>query len=159
MARTLTDEIISAAIEGYEVQKSRIDGQITELRAMLPGSSNESKPARKGRRFSAAARQRMKEAQQRRWAKVRGESAPAAVPEPSKPKRRLSKAGRAAIVAALKKRWATKRAEAGKSASTGRRSAGKKAPAKRASAKPMQGRAAKKEKSAAAASQPATPAV
>jgi hypothetical protein len=54
----------------------------------------------------------MREAQKRRWARVRGESAPPAAtkPEPAKPKRKLSKAGRARIVAALKKRWAAKKA-------------------------------------------------
>jgi hypothetical protein len=56
----------------------------------------------------------MKEAQQRRWAKIRGESEPPApaMPEPPKAKRKLSKAGKAAIVAALKKRWAAKKAAA-----------------------------------------------
>ena len=56
----------------------------------------------------------MKEAQQRRWAKIRGESeapSPAVMPEPQKAKRKLSAAGRRAIVAATKRRWALKRAE------------------------------------------------
>jgi hypothetical protein len=53
----------------------------------------------------------MKEAQQRRWAKIRGEAAPATkTAEVAKPKRKLSKAGRANIVAALKRRWAAKKA-------------------------------------------------
>ena len=39
MARTLTNEIITAAIDGYESQKARIDAKIAELQAMLPGSS------------------------------------------------------------------------------------------------------------------------
>jgi hypothetical protein len=112
----LTPEIIAAAIEGFESQKTKIDAQIAELRAMLPGSSTGTAatpeaPTRKRKKFSAAARKHMKEAQQRRWAKIRGESEPQA-PEPPKAKRKLSKAGRAAIVAALKKRWALKRAEA-----------------------------------------------
>jgi hypothetical protein len=57
----------------------------------------------------------MKEGQQRRWAKIRGEaesSSSAVTPEPAKPKRKLSAAGKAAIVAALKKRWAAKRVAA-----------------------------------------------
>jgi len=60
----------------------------------------------------------MKEAQQRRWAKIRGETEPPApaTPVSKQPKRKLSKAGKAAIVAALKKRWATKKAEAAKAA-------------------------------------------
>jgi hypothetical protein len=109
----LTTEIITAAIEGFESQKTRIDTKIAELRAMLPGGTAETAvtpeaPTVKRKKFSAAARRRMKEAQQRRWAKIRGESKPAPVtPEPAKPKRKLSKAGKAAIVAATKKRWAS----------------------------------------------------
>jgi hypothetical protein len=115
----LTAEIIAAAILGFEQQKRHIDTKIAELRAMLPGGSTgtattpEVSTLRR-KKFSVAARRRMKEAQQRRWAKVRGEAVPSAPakPGPSKPKRKLSKAGRAAIVAALKKRWAAKKAAA-----------------------------------------------
>jgi DNA-binding protein HU-beta len=56
----------------------------------------------------------MREAQQRRWAKIRGESEPAPAKIPAKPKRKLSAAGRKAIIAAAKKRWALKRAEVAK---------------------------------------------
>jgi hypothetical protein len=121
MPTKLTIEIVTAAIDGFEAQKTRIDAQIAELRAMLHGGSpepavtekTEATPQRKRKRFSAAAIRRMREAQRQRWAKVRGESAPPAAvakAEPPKPKRRLSKAGRASIVAALKRRWAEKRA-------------------------------------------------
>ena len=116
MPTKLTPQIINAAIDGFETQKQHIDSRIAELRAMLPGGSDKSvgtaeAPARKRKRFSAAARQRMKEAQQRRWAKIRGEAAPATkTAEVAKPKRKLSKAGRANIVAALKRRWAAKKA-------------------------------------------------
>jgi hypothetical protein len=105
----LTKEIIQAAIDGFESQKHRIDVQIAELRAMLDGSpATTTEPKnRKGRRkLSAASIQRMREGQQRRWAKAK---APEVTPEP-KPKRKLSAAGRKAIVAALKKRWAEKKA-------------------------------------------------
>src|ERR1035437_3525821 len=78
MPTKLTNEIITAAIEGFESQKIRIDQQISELKAMP--SDGPAEPAatpepttRKRKRFSAAARKRMKEAQQRRWAKIRGE--------------------------------------------------------------------------------------
>jgi hypothetical protein len=118
----LTPEIITAAILGFEEQKRHIDSKIAELRAMLPAGPSETAatpeaPARKRRKFSAAARRRMREAQQRRWASIRGESKPAApaTPVAPKPKRKLSKAGKAAIVAALKNRWAAKKAEAAKS--------------------------------------------
>jgi hypothetical protein len=118
MPTKLTNEIIIAAITGFESQKTRIDLQIAELQAMLDGGTKPTPaatpetPTCKRKKFSAAARKRMKEAQQRRWAKIRGESAPPApaTPEAPKLKRRLSRAGRAAIVAALKKRWAAKKA-------------------------------------------------
>ena len=74
----------------------------------------------------------MKEAQQLRWAKIRGESEPPAstIPEPPRAKRKLSAAGKAAIVAALKKRWAAKRMAATKAAPMAKKSAVKKAPVK-----------------------------
>ena len=106
----LSTEIINAAIEGFEAQKSRLDAQIAELRAMLPGGRVEagvSSPARATtrRKMSAAARKRIGDAQRKRWA-AQG-SAPAK--KAAKPKRKLSAKGRANIVAALKKRWAAKK--------------------------------------------------
>jgi len=74
--RKLTPEVLQAAIEGFEAQKRHIDAQIAELRQALAGETGaapEPAPPRK-RRFSAAARRRMREAQQRRWAKARGEA-------------------------------------------------------------------------------------
>jgi hypothetical protein len=136
----LTNEIITAAIEGFESQKRRIDDQIAELRAMLPAGTTDTAatpeaPTRKRKKFSAAARKRMKEAQQLRWAKIRGESEPPAPATPAKPKRKLSKAGKAAIVAALKKRWASKKAEAAKSKpAVAKKAAVKKAAVKKAPA-------------------------
>ena len=139
----LTPEIITAAIEGFESQKRRIDDQIAELRAMLPGGSAETAatpeaPTRKPRKFSAAARRRMKEAQQRRWAKVRGESEPSASAVTPEPKRKLSAAGKKAIQEALRKRWALKHAEAAKAQpasvkKTARKKAAVKGPAAKAS--------------------------
>jgi len=112
----LTAEIITAAIEGFEIQKASIDARIAELRAVLPGAAvgNDAatgSPGRKRRKFSAAARKRMKEAQQRRWAKVRGESESIKA-EPAKSKRKLSAAAKAKLVANLKKARAAKAAKA-----------------------------------------------
>src|ERR1035441_3865401 len=143
MQTTLTAEILTAAIDGFESQKTKIDAQIAELRAMLSGGPSEpaatpEPPTGKRKKFSAAARKRMKEAQRRRWAKIRGESESPAptTPEPAKLKRRLSKAGRANIVAALKKRWAAKKAEAAKAKSAvAKKAAPKKAAVKKAVAK------------------------
>ena len=108
----LTPEVINAAIMGFEEQKVRIDAQIGELRAMLEGGTRPAPadtpqaPTAKRKKLSVAARRRMKEGQQRRWAKIWGESQSPAPPtaEPAKPKRKLSKAGKAAVAAALKKR-------------------------------------------------------
>jgi len=116
MSLKLSSEIITAAIEGFESQRKRLDLQITELRGMLnsgrPRPAAESQIGRR-RKMSAAARKRMTEAQRKRWAAAKGTSEPAMV-QPTKRQRRVSAAGRAAIVAALRKRWAQKRAAAEK---------------------------------------------
>src|ERR1039457_461308 len=87
MPTKMTNDIITAAIEGFELQKARIDQQISALKAMLSGETAETaetaaatpEPAtRKRRNFPAAARRRMKEAQQRRWAGIGAESGPPA---------------------------------------------------------------------------------
>jgi hypothetical protein len=124
----LTNELVIAAIKGFEEQKRGIDAQIAELRAFLSGEPAEraltpapEKPAR--RKVSAAGRKAMAEAQRKRWAAKKGMPAPQASATPtatpaskaaSKPKRKLSAAGRAAIIAATKKMWAAKRAAAKK---------------------------------------------
>ena len=117
---TLSKQIIEAAIAGFEGQKVHIDVQIAELRAILNGAPaapvTEPKPATAKRKMSPATLHRMREGQQRRWAKAKGESAiPLQVVPASKSKRRLSAAGKAAIVASLKKRWVEKKARAVKS--------------------------------------------
>jgi hypothetical protein len=151
----LNAEIIAAAIEGFESQKRRIDTQIGELRALLPGGRTEGTatpeaPKRK-RKVSAAARRRMAEGQKKRWAAIKAESKTpesAARPEPAKPKRKMSAAGRRAISEATKRRWALKRAEAAKAQPAGakkaaQRTAAKKTAAKKAPARPAQKAAAK----------------
>lgn len=110
----LTEEIISAAIEGLEARKVSIDSKIAELRALLSGGSVETAatpnaPKAKRHKMSAAARKRIGDAQRKRWAASKIAPEPAA-PEAPKKKRKLSKAGRAAIVAATKKRWAAVKA-------------------------------------------------
>jgi hypothetical protein len=133
----LTNEIIAAAIEGFEAQKKRIDGQIADLRSILIGGAAEAAAApedapRKRGKFSDATRLKMKEAQQRRWARIKGESEPATpVVAPNKPKRQMSEAGRQAIAEASRKRWAAQKANK----ETPERSATKKATRKKAAAK------------------------
>jgi hypothetical protein len=80
LANTLTAEIVHAAIDGYEAQKTRIDEKIAGLRAMLPVGSVETAspsaaPTGKRRRISAASRARMAEAQRKRWAAKRAQTA------------------------------------------------------------------------------------
>jgi hypothetical protein len=76
MPTRLRPEIINAAILGFEQQKSRIDDQIAELRAMLDGGT-EPTPRHAGSNyretqdFRAAARRRMALGQKARWAKLR----------------------------------------------------------------------------------------
>jgi len=124
----LTNELVMAAIKGFEEQKREIEVQIGELRAFLSGEPAEraltpapEKPAR--RKVSAAGRKAMAEAQRKRWAAIKGKREPQASATPTatpakkaapKPKRKLSAAGRAAIIAATKKMWAAKRAAAKK---------------------------------------------
>src|SRR6478672_8330866 len=101
----LTNEIIDAAILGFEEQRRRLDGQIAELRAMRNGSSRNgasTAPAsvRPRRKMSAAGRKAIAAAQKKRWAALRGGSATQEAPAPKRAKRKLSAAGRAAIVAA-----------------------------------------------------------
>jgi hypothetical protein len=154
MPPKLTLEIINAAIEGLDSKKRRINDQITELRTMLPGGSAETVATpetapRKRRKFSATARRRMREAQQRRWAKVRGESEPSAspTPEPKKPKRRISEGGLKRIIAATKKRWRLQKAAAkAKSAAKAKRAAParRKAATKKAVVKSTPAKAAKR---------------
>jgi hypothetical protein len=110
---TLTNQIIEAAIAGFEGQKHKIDAQIAELRAMLKGppvTAAEPTAGKRRRKFSAATLKRMREGQQRRWANTKGASEPKAPAKAAtKPKRKMSAAGRKAIAEAQRKRWAAKK--------------------------------------------------
>ena len=119
---TLTNEIIHAAISGFEAQIQHIEAQTAALRAMLTPSSNgsasRSRPSGgKKRRMSAAGRKAIAEGQRKRWAAARGEAAP------KMPKKETEAECRrqAAIVAALKKRWAAKKAGSTPAAKKGAR--------------------------------------
>jgi hypothetical protein len=110
----LTADILTAALEGYEAQKIRIDAKIAEIKQQLNGGHTEpAAPTETGKprkKRSAAVRRRMRIAQQLRWKKIKQNDEP---PQPgaAKPKKRkLSAAGRRAIIAATKKRWAAVKA-------------------------------------------------
>ena len=130
MPTLIDNEILAAAIEGFEAQKKRLDVRIADIRQKLTGVPSEMSAekeeaaapvmGRKRRKMSAAARQRIAEAQKKRWADARKESSPVAkkavkkgaTAEAPKAKRRLSAAGRKRIIEATKKRWAAVRAAA-----------------------------------------------
>ena len=119
MPTKVTNEILTAAIEGFEAQKTRINAQIAELRQTLSGGPAKPTVApqpqkRKRKRMSAASRARIAEAQRKRWAASKKAAEPPVPEAAHKPKRKLSAAGRRAIIAATKKRWALKRAGKGK---------------------------------------------
>ena len=123
MPAKLNNDVLAAAIEGFEAQKKRIDNQIAELQQLITGGVAEpaaqSAPTAKRRRMSAAGRKRMAEAQRKRWAAAKTEPASAlavAKPAAKKPKRKLSAEGRKRIIEATKKRWAAVRAAASKAA-------------------------------------------
>ena len=137
----LTNEIITAAVAGFEVQKKRIDEQIAELRSFLTEGKAVAAAApretRKRGKFSAATRLRMKEAQQRRWARIKGEiETPVQAVVAAKPKRQISEAGRQAIADAVRRRWAAKKAEkAGTEAAATKKATRRKAATKKAGSK------------------------
>src|SRR5690349_22401536 len=113
MPLKLTNEIIDAAIDGFEAQKRRIDEQISELRAMRsesPAQLTSGSTQQPRRKMSAAGRRAIAAAQRKRWAASKVE-AETKVPKakPAAKKRKLSAEGRANIVAALKRRWAAKK--------------------------------------------------
>jgi len=72
--------LLAAALEGLELQKSRIEAQIAEVRSALgrggmkkAGDAADAPRAKSGRkrRLSAAARARIAAAQKKRWAEYR----------------------------------------------------------------------------------------
>jgi predicted transcriptional regulator len=73
----LTTDILSAALEGFEAQKDRIDARIAEIRQMLGGGGTpQANTATPKRKVSAAARRRMAKAQRLRWKKIKAGSRP-----------------------------------------------------------------------------------
>ena len=108
MARTLTNEIIAAAIAGFEAQKAKIDAQVAELRETLKGGRTETAvppaPAKRKRKLSAAGRRAIAAAARKRWAAVK--AAKVAEPQPSAAKKSAGK--KAAAKKAPKKTAAKK---------------------------------------------------
>jgi hypothetical protein len=124
MPAKLTQEVITAAIQGFQAQKVEIDSRIAELRALMDGRpviATTEAPPRKRRKMSAAARKRIAAAQRKRWAEARKQPGARSQAVAPKRKRRLSAAGRQRIIEATKKRWALVRAQKQGAAKTARR--------------------------------------
>ena len=73
----LTAEIHSAALEGFEAQKERVDARIAEIKQMLDGHGTREAGAPEAttprRKVSAVSRRRMARAQRLRWKKIKDE--------------------------------------------------------------------------------------
>jgi hypothetical protein len=65
--------ILQAALDGLELQRTRIEDQITSVRSMLHGSGNALKAngRRRKYRISAEGRARIVAASRRRWAAIK----------------------------------------------------------------------------------------
>ena len=74
MTQKLSQEIIGAAIAGFEAQKQNIDSKIAELRNMLNNRHAAAEAPKLKRKVSAASRRRMALAQKKRWAAIKGQS-------------------------------------------------------------------------------------
>jgi hypothetical protein len=135
---TLTNDILVAAIEGFEVRKRNIEDKIAEIRQMLIGGPTEPSltpeaPAGNRKKFSAAARKKMARAQKERWARIKGKSEQPspAVPVVPTAKRQISADGLKRISAAQKQRWAEKKAKAAEAQAPAKKAAGKKTATKK----------------------------
>ena len=114
----LNPEILAAALQGLEAQRSRLDAVITRVKAMLgarpqqPAATAEA-PTRK-RTMSAAGRRHIKDALKKRWAEYHRQHAeaatkakePAVAAKAPRPKRKISAAARKLMAEAARKRWA-----------------------------------------------------
>ena len=118
----ISREVLSAALAGLELQRTKIEEHIAQVRGMLgrrgPGrppkeatgavAGQVTTARRKGRRrFSAKARARMAEAQRKRWAASK--DAERAQTAPVAKKRHLSAEARKKMADAARKRWAAAR--------------------------------------------------
>jgi hypothetical protein len=158
MPNDLNDSILQASLEGLEWRREQLEEHIRSVRSMLAGTDpgrrgpgrprkTESEPVtdqasapRKRQGMSAAGRRKIAEAQRKRWAAKRGETAAPATKK-AITKRGISAAGRKRLAEAMRQRWALKRtaaqAKAAKKTAGGRKNAAgaKKVTAKRADGK------------------------
>src|SRR5689334_11695439 len=122
--------LLEAALLGYQRQRDDIEAKIAEIQKHIGTRSGAApEPAGEKRTMNAAARQRIAEAQKKRWAEYKKSHGTSSAKE--KPKRRvLSSLAKKHISEATKKRWAAYRAAkvaAQKAASKGARKGGRRA--------------------------------
>ena len=127
-------DFLAAALRGFEQQRSEIEGKIADLRRQVGRrgatdssgmwSGGASAPAGKKRTLSAAARERIAEAQRKRWAAARQGSKPSSAKKPAAAQRRMSAAARKRIADAARKRWAAFRANKATAAAPKAKTAG-----------------------------------
>lgn len=119
------DQLKKALVIAEQIKKLEADlasilgGQPVAAAASAAAKAAPSKPGKKRRTMSPEARARIVAAQKARWAKIRGEKAPApaaakpdAAAKPAakakgKAKRNISPEARAKMAAAAKRRWAS----------------------------------------------------
>jgi hypothetical protein len=115
-----TNELLAAALIGYQAKLASINEKIQEIRSEIGGSgkvavvSHSATPTPTGKRstMSAAAKTRIAAAQKKRWKAFHEEHEPTAPAK--KAKRVFSAAAKKRIADAMKKRWAAYRAEKAK---------------------------------------------
>jgi hypothetical protein len=100
-------EMYTMALVGYREERNRLAQVIAEIEAKLGGRKIASAAGHRGG-MSDAGRQRIAEAQRKRWAALKKNKPASASPAP-KHKRVLSAEGRRRIIEATKKRWAAYR--------------------------------------------------
>jgi hypothetical protein len=120
VTKQLDSSILEMALVGYEAELLKIESAIEDIQRELGGrtqhvaSVDGAKPAK--RMMSAAARQRIADAQKKRWAKVHAQqkaaTTKAAVNLAPAKKSKLSPARKAALLANLAKARAAKAAKA-----------------------------------------------
>ncbi len=84
---SLDPDVLAAALQGLEAQRTRLEEQIAQVQAMLGNRATRTaepiaapEGPRKRRKMGAAARRRIAEAQKKRWAAFRKQQAE---PKPS----------------------------------------------------------------------------
>jgi hypothetical protein len=109
-------ELLSAALIGYEHERTVIVEKIAEIRRQLGAAAPSANGAKPRRQMSAAGRKRIAAAQRQRWASFHKAQKPAKKTVTvqrgtAQPTRRMSAAARKRISEATKKRWAAYRAK------------------------------------------------